>query len=196
MTAPTRVWTPQSPPVRTSVCRRRSRAASRVALSSAEAAGPEPLPAGRPVSARRLPETAHGPRGARRRAAVGRARCAAPPPKHWRPASSSPPRCELLIARPSPAPDGARDQLDPPHRRDVPGASVRVALKLTLKLNVKTIAHGPALRHHLNPADRWERRPAYIASARRLCKRCAAWFISRLRNDAASAAGRAINPTG
>ncbi|WP_210191575.1 hypothetical protein, partial [Rhodomicrobium vannielii] len=25
----------------------------------------------------------------------------------------------------------------------------------------KTIAHGPALRHRLSPADRWERRPAY-----------------------------------
>src|SRR5262245_44699937 len=50
------------------------------------------------------------------------------------------------------------------NRRTAPGAAVDAAFKLTLKLNVKTIAHGPALRHQLSPADRWEGRPAYKLS--------------------------------
>jgi DNA replication protein DnaC len=40
-----------------------------------------------------------------------------------------------------------------------PGASVRVAFKLTLKFIVKTIAHGAALRHHPSSTDRWGRSP-------------------------------------
>ena len=35
------------------------------------------------------------------------------------------------------------------------------AFKLTLKSDVKTIAHGPALRHQQSPADRWDSKPAY-----------------------------------
>jgi hypothetical protein len=50
---------------------------------------------------------------------------------------------------------------DPTNRRDTAGAVVDAAFKLTLKLIVKTIAHGLALRHQQSLDDRWERTPAY-----------------------------------
>src|ERR1700675_2188967 len=51
----------------------------------------------------------------------------------------------LVLARPSTAAAGTRDQLDPPHIRDAATAPVRLAFKLTFKPNVKIIAHG---RHY------------------------------------------------
>jgi hypothetical protein len=45
--------------------------------------------------------------------------------------------------------------------RDVATTSVRLAFKLTLKPNVKIIAHGSALRHNPDTTDMWEGSPAY-----------------------------------
>ena len=70
----------------------------------------------------------------------------------------------LVVTRPSAAPPGARDQLDPPHVRDAVAGLIAVACKLTLKLMVKMIAHGLALRHHPSPDEMWGRRPAYPSS--------------------------------
>ena len=67
----------------------------------------------------------------------------------------------LVLARPSTAAASARDQFDPPHVRDVATTSVRLAFKLTLKPNVKIIAHGSALRHNPDTTDMWEGSPAY-----------------------------------
>src|SRR6202035_4500604 len=70
----------------------------------------------------------------------------------------------LILPRPSPASANARDQLDPPHLRDAATGSGRLASKLTLKRNVKIIAHGSALRHNPDTTETWERSPAYFAS--------------------------------
>ena len=70
----------------------------------------------------------------------------------------------LVLARPSTAAASARDQFDPPHVRDVATTSVRLAFKLTLKPNVKIIAHGSALRHNPDITDMWEGSPAYASS--------------------------------
>jgi CRISPR-associated exonuclease Cas4 len=67
----------------------------------------------------------------------------------------------LVLARPSTAAASARDQFDPPHVRDVATTSVRLAFKLTLKPNVKIIAHGSPLRHNPDITDMWEGSPAY-----------------------------------
>ena len=67
----------------------------------------------------------------------------------------------LILPRPSPASANARDQLDPPHLRDAATGSGRLASKLTLKRNVKIIAHGSALRHNPDTTETWERSPAY-----------------------------------
>src|ERR1700688_1037198 len=69
----------------------------------------------------------------------------------------------LGLARPPTAPAGARDQLDPPHIRDAATAPVRLAFKLTLKRNVKIIAHGSVLRHNPDPTETWEGNTAYVA---------------------------------
>jgi hypothetical protein len=70
----------------------------------------------------------------------------------------------LVLARPSPPAAGARDQFDPPHVHDAAATPVRLAFKLTLKCNVKIIAHGSALRHNPDTTETWERSPAYYAS--------------------------------
>jgi hypothetical protein len=59
------------------------------------------------------------------------------------------------------APANARDRLDPPHVRDTAAGFGRLALMLTLKCNVKIIAHGSALRHNPDITETWERSPAY-----------------------------------
>src|ERR1700693_6109590 len=61
------------------------------------------------------------------------------------------------------APRGARYQLEPPHSRDAATAPVRLAFKLTLKRNVKIIAHGSVLRHNPDPTETWEGNTAYVA---------------------------------
>src|ERR1700736_4995450 len=71
----------------------------------------------------------------------------------------------LVLARPSTPAASARDQFDPPHVRDVATTSVRLAFKLTLKPNVKIIAHGSALRHNPDITDMWEGSPAYTTPA-------------------------------
>lgn len=68
----------------------------------------------------------------------------------------------LVLARPPTAAPSARDQLDPPHIRDAATAPVRLAFKLTLKRNVKIIAHGSALRHNPDPTETWEGNAAYV----------------------------------
>src|ERR1700722_12270958 len=73
----------------------------------------------------------------------------------------------LILPRPSPASANARDQLDPPHLRDAATGSGRLASKLTLKRNVKIIAHGSALRHNPDTTETWERSPAYGLSRER-----------------------------
>src|SRR4030081_3364256 len=72
----------------------------------------------------------------------------------------------LVLARPSTAAASARDQFDPPHVRDVATTSVRLAFKLTLKPNVKIIAHGSALRHNPDITDMWEGSPAYVVTTK------------------------------
>jgi hypothetical protein len=71
----------------------------------------------------------------------------------------------LVVARPPPPLPGARDQLDPPHIRDAVAGLIGGAFKLTLKLIVKMIAHGLALRHEPSPAEMWGRSPAYDQAA-------------------------------
>src|SRR6202043_4077413 len=70
----------------------------------------------------------------------------------------------LVLARPSTAAASARDQFDPPHVRGAAVAPLRLAFKLTLKRNVKIIAHGSALRHNPHITETWERSPAYGVS--------------------------------
>jgi len=71
----------------------------------------------------------------------------------------------LDLARPSTAAASARDQFDPPYVRDAAVAPVRLAFKLTLKRNVKIIAHGSELRHNPDTTETWERRTAYGSPA-------------------------------
>jgi Apea-like HEPN len=71
----------------------------------------------------------------------------------------------LVLAQPSPATASARDQFDPPHLRDAAAGSGRLAFKLTLKRNVKIIAHGSALRHNPDTTETWEGSPAYAKAA-------------------------------
>ena len=70
----------------------------------------------------------------------------------------------LVFARPPTAAASARDQLNPPHIRDAAITPLRLAFKLTLKRNVKIIAHGSALRYNPDPTETWEGNTAYDGS--------------------------------
>src|SRR4051812_2574349 len=72
---------------------------------------------------------------------------------------------DLVVARPAPPTAGTRNYLNP---ANAPGPGITLgqpSFKLMLKLMVKTIAHGPALRHSPQPAEMWEPDTAYAHSA-------------------------------
>jgi hypothetical protein len=68
----------------------------------------------------------------------------------------------LVLARPRTAAARTRDELDPTHLGHATFAPVTLASKLTLKRNVKIIAHGSALRHNPDKTDMWEGSSAYL----------------------------------